>query len=139
MWDVPLVRALDAQKGFCVLNAVDLPSVCMPNQTVAGVKWPLRAGELLAASMQAEMGNAVLGPGRLSVYSSCNTCTPQTGSRCETRLRAAEKLNASMQAETRDTFAEFEASIGRDSARHLVCAFCFIETTVLPCRVSSPS
>jgi hypothetical protein len=36
------------------------------------------------------------------------------------RLRAAEKLNESMQAEARDTFAEFEASIGRDSVRHLV-------------------
>ena len=42
------------------------------------------------------------------------------GTRAESRLRAAEKLNESMQAEARDTFAEFEASIGRDSVRHLV-------------------
>lgn len=42
------------------------------------------------------------------------------GTRAEARLRAAEKLNQSMQAEARDTFAEFEASIGRDSVRHLV-------------------
>jgi hypothetical protein len=44
------------------------------------------------------------------------------GTRVEARLRAAEKLNNSMQAEARDTFAEFEASIGRDSVRHLVRA-----------------
>ena len=47
---------------------------------------------------------------------------PPTGTRCETQLRAFERLNRRMQGEARDTFAEFEASIGRDSARHLVSA-----------------
>ena len=45
---------------------------------------------------------------------------PVAGTRCEEQLNVYQALNAQMQADTRATFAEFEASIGSDSERHLV-------------------
>lgn len=44
----------------------------------------------------------------------------RAGTRCEEQLSTYRTLNRRMQEETRATFEEFEASVDRDSARHMV-------------------